>query len=441
MRFAPFALVLLAGCSLETTFRSTLAKGSGHVLLPPGLTVLDAELTLPDGAHDVEISGTETTVLQAAKDFRGRAIFVSKSSTRIRFRDFTIHGERESLEQRAGLPGYDVPFRKFTGANGILIDGGSDVSISNVKFREVVGFPILVSGSKGVRIARVRVEDSGSRNTAGRNNTTGGILLEEGTSDFQVVDSEFRNIRGNGVWTHSLYTSPRNSDGLIAGNHFTVIGRDAIQVGHATRVKVERNTGERIGYPESEVDVENKAIPVAIDTAGNTDQSVYSGNNFKDVNGKCIDLDGFHHGEVTGNVCSNLRNFGIVMNNTNPDMQPDGVTIAGNTIDGAMYGGIFVIGSGNKILRNRLMNLNTAKCDDCYYVASEPDMLRSGIYLGRGAERPAVARGNVVEGNEISGYRMRTRCVGMAPGVARGENRVEGNRCSDDGQANRLPHQ
>jgi len=432
MRFAALALVLLAGCSsTETTLRSKLAKGSSQVLLPPGVTIVHAEMTLPELASDVEISGTPTTVLQAAKDFRGRAIFASRSGVRIRFRDFAIHGERASLEQRAGLPDYNTPFHKFTRANGILIEGGSDVSISNVKFREVAGFPILVSASKGVRIARVRVEDSGSRNAAGRNNTTGGILLEEGTNDFQVVDSEFRNVRGNGVWTHSLYTSPRNSAGLIAGNHFTVIARDAIQVGHATRVKVERNSGERIGYPESEVDVENQAIPVAIDTAGDTDQSVYSGNTFKDINGKCIDLDGFHHGEVIGNVCSNLRNFGIVMNNTNPDMQSDGITISGNTIDGAMYGGIFVIGSGNKILRNRLLNLNTAKCDNCFYVASEPDMLRSGIYIGRGAERPAIARGNVIEGNEISGYRMRARCVGIAPGVAKAENRVGRNRCED----------
>ena len=312
-----------------------------------------------------------------------------------------------------------------------LIEGSSDVAISAVHFRQIAGFPILVNASKTVRIERVIVEESGSRNPAGRNNTTGGILLEEGTTDFQVTDSEFRNIRGNGVWTHSLYTSPRNADGLIARNRFTSIGRDAIQVGHATRIRVERNTGERIGYPESDVDVENKAVPVAIDTAGNTDQSVYSGNRFSDINGKCIDLDGFHHGQVTGNVCTNLKNFGIVMNNTNPDMKPDAVTISDNTIDGAAYGGIFVIGSDNQILRNKLLNLNQAKCETCFYVTTEPDMLRSGIYLGRGAERPAVARGNLIEDNEITGFHMKTHCVGIAPGVSSAANRVDRNRCAD----------
>jgi hypothetical protein len=214
---------------------------------------------------------------------------------------------------------------------------------------------------------------------------------------------------------------------VIAANRFRSIGRDAIQVGHATRVRVEHNTGERIGYPESGVD----AIPVAIDTAGNTDQSVYAGNEFRDVNGKCIDLDGFHHGTVAGNRCFNLQNFGIVMNNTNPDMQSEDVTIAENTVDGAKYGGIFVIGWGNRILRNRLLNLNTAKCESCFYRADEPDMLRSGIYLGRGAERPAVARDNLIDGNEISGFHMRIHCVGIAPGVSRASNRLARNRCSD----------
>ena len=110
---------------------------------------------------------------------------------------------------------------------------------------------------------------------------------------------------------------------------------------------MERNIGEWLSRIRGRW--ENKAIPVAIDTAGNTDRSVYSNNRFTGINGKCIDLDGFHHGEVTGNVCVNQRNFGIVMNNTNPDMQSEGITIADNTIDGGLYGGIFVIGTGNKL--------------------------------------------------------------------------------------------
>jgi hypothetical protein len=411
--------VLLSGCasSPESAIRKALQAGS--VRLPSGVTEIHAELALPDGARDVEIIGSGS-ILRAAGDFRGRAIFTSKSGARIRFRDFTIDGNREAIEQRTGLPDFSTPFGRFTVNNGILIEGSADAAISGVSFKQIAGFAILVSGSKHVRIERARIEDSGSRNAAGRNNTTGGILLEEGTVDFQVRDCDLKNVRGNGIWTHSLYTSPRNAKGLIAGNRFVSVGRDAIQVGHATLMKVEGNVGERIGYPESDVDVENKAIPVAIDTAGNTDRSVYSGNLFTGINGKCIDLDGFHHGEVTRNGCVNQRNFGIVMNNTNPDMQSEGITIADNTIDGGLYGGIFVIGTDNKVLRNTLRNLNTSH-------SVTPELLRSGIYLGARAERPSVARGNWIEGNVISGFEI--KCIAADPGVSLAENRVERNQC------------
>src|SRR5262249_35575784 len=167
----------------------------------------------------VEISGKDT-ILRAASDFRGRAILSCKSGSHIRFRDLTIDGNRGAIEQRAGLPDSSTPFRRFTTNNGILIEGGANIAVSGVSFRNVAGFPILVRGSKQARIERILIEDSGSRNGAGRNNTTGGILLEEGTSDFQVRDCKLKNVRGNGVWTHSLYTSPRNTYGLIAGNRF-----------------------------------------------------------------------------------------------------------------------------------------------------------------------------------------------------------------------------
>ncbi len=299
-----------------------------------------------------------------------------------------------------------------------------------MRFREIAGFAVLVSRSRQVAIDGVRVADSGSRNPAGRNDTTGGILLEEGTSDFRVTRCELRNIRGNGVWTHSLYTSPRNARGVFAENRFDGIGRDALQVGHATEVRVEGNSGTRIGFPEETVDVEGRAIPVGVDTAGNVDRSVYARNQFSGVNGKCIDLDGFHDGEVSRNICTDVAGYGIVMNNTNPDMQSRNVRIEDNLLDGVKYGGIFVIGENNVIRRNRLLNLNTAHCG-CYYTAGEPDMFRSGIYLGKGAERPAPARGNRIEENEITGYEMDRHCIGIAPGISPDWNSVRGNRCRE----------
>lgn len=413
-RLAALCILPLASCGS----RDLVVPATGIFKLPGGIVEAHREVALPSGAHDLEISGDGTTI-RAAKDFRGRAIFTTKAGSRIRFRDFTIDGNRDALEQRQGLPSSGTPFRAFTANNGILIEGGGEIAVSGVNFRQVAGFSILVSGSKRVRIERLHIEESGSRNAAGKNNTTGGILIEEGSSDFQVIECGLKNIRGNGIWTHSLYTSPRNSDGLIARNLFYGIARDAIQVGHATRIKVQYNSGSRIGFPESLVD----AIPAAIDTAGNVDRSVYLGNTFSEINGKCIDLDGFHDGEVTENKCVNQTNFGIVMNNTNPDMQSKGVTIERNFIDGGQYGGIFAIGGPNRILQNRLRRLNLSHSGD--------GLLRSGIYLGRGAERPAVAIGNVIEANEVSGFGMAKDCIGADPAVAVGANTIGRNWCRD----------
>src|ERR1700680_3269457 len=180
MKFAVFSVLLFAGCTTDNApFHS--------IRLPAGIAEVHTEWPVPEGVHDLEVIGSGS-ILRAAADFHGRAIFAVKAGTRIQFRDFTIDGNRGALEQRVGLPGSDTAFRRFTVNNGILIEGSTDVKISNVNFRQVPGIAIVVSGLKQVRIERVRIEERGSRNAAGRNNTTGGILLEEGTSDFQVVD-------------------------------------------------------------------------------------------------------------------------------------------------------------------------------------------------------------------------------------------------------------
>ncbi len=403
----------------------TLPPRGRFLQLAPGTVEVHTEMVLEDGA---EVRGAASgSVLRAAADFHGRALIVVRGN-RVLLHDFTVDGNRATLETRMGLPGYDMPFARFTPDNGVLAEGVGQLTIQNVSFREIAGFAVLVSRSRYVAIDGVRVSLSGSRNAAGRNNTTGGILLEEGTSDFRVTHCELRDIRGNGIWTHSLYTSPRNARGVLAENRFDTIGRDALQAGHATEVRVEGNSGTHIGYPGEAVDVEGRAIPVGVDTAGNVDRSVYTRNQFFGINGKCVDLDGFHDGEVSRNVCVDIAGYGIVMNNTNPDMASRNVRIEGNLLDGVKYGGIFVIGESNAIRRNRLLNLNTAHCG-CDYTAGEPDMFRSGIYLGRGAERPAAARGNLVEENEITGYQMDRHCIGNAPSISPGWNTVRGNRC------------
>jgi len=428
---ASLALLILAGCA---------APQYREVRLPAGVMEIREPLVV-DANTEVRGSPQGSTILMA-DTFRGPAAVMVRGSG-VRLRDFAILGNRAHLEVRAGLPPYDRSFANFTEANGILADSRSDVAITNVQFRDMAGLAILVSHSRKVAIERVTVEDSGSRNPLGFNNATGGILLEEGTADFRVVNCKFRNIRGNGVWTHSLYTSPRNARGVIARNLFDSVGRDAIQVGHATEMRVEDNEATRIGFPTGMVDTPERAIPVGLDTAGNVDNTLYLRNRFSEINGKCMDLDGLHDSEIRGNLCVNgmppeaypLGNFSIVMNNTNPDMRTKNIRIVDNTLDSPVFGGIYVIGTANVIARNRLWNMNTAHCNEniahygCNYAAADPEILETGIYLGRGAERPAPARGNVVSGNWITGWGMRIHCVESAPDIPKGSNTVRDNRC------------
>ncbi len=408
--------------------------------LPAGEMIVHSPLVI-DGNTEVRGAPGGTT-LRAAADFKGRAIIAVQGSG-VRLRDFSIDGNREALEVHNSLPAYNQSFAKFTGRNGIFAGDVSALSLDNIKLKNIVGFAVLISNSHGITINRLDVSESGSRNPAGRNNATGGILLEEGTTDFRITNCSLHDIRGNGIWTHSLYTSPRNARGLIALNRLANIGRDAIQVGHAREIRVEENTGLSIGFPEDDVDIEGRAIPVAIDTAGNVEASSYARNRFQEINGKCIDLDGFHDGDVRENECVNraepqlyrFGNYGIVMNNSNPDMQSRNIRVEDNVIDKPLFGGIFVIGTGHHIARNRLVNLNTAHCNEeaakfgCYYAPGEPDMLSSGIYLGKGAERPATAHDNIIEDNEITGYQMNARCVVSAPGIDPNANTIRRNTC------------
>jgi hypothetical protein len=442
------AAVLLAGCgSSEARLRKTLAaQTTGIIRLPRGEVEISSELTLAPGAHDLEIVGNETR-LKAADNFKGRAILVLENVERIHLHYLEIDGNRQKLAKPLEMAPPENAFRVWYPDNGLLVNNVAGLQIERLGLSNIVNFPILVSQSSKVRVWGSTVENSGSRNARGRNNLSGGILLEEGTKDFEVRETTFRNILGNGLWTHSNFRAPRQQDGVFASNKFDTIGRDAIQVGHATRVRVDGNTGVNIGYPVDIVDVENLGTPVAIDTAGNVDNSIYARNAFKEINGQCIDLDGFHDGFVEENVCTNNQGaiaypYGgtaIVMNNTHPDTHSTNIEIRGNVVEGSKFGGLFLMGSRNRILNNIFLGLNLARCPETTYSSGcvykkeeEPGLLTSGIYLSPVGSRLEDTAGNIVRGNRIAGYKMKTRCIGFAPGVSRPANIIEGNTCSDD---------
>jgi len=428
------AALLLAGCgSSEARLRKTLAtQTTGVIRLPRGEVEISSELTLAPGAHDLEIVGNETR-LKAADNFKGRAILVLENVERIHLHYLEIDGNRQKLAKPLEMAPPENVFRVWYPDNGLLVNSVSGLQIERLHLSDIVNFPILVSQSSKVRVWGSTVENSGSRNARGRNNLSGGILFEEGSSTFEVTASTFHGILGNALWTHSLFRAPRQQDGSFTSNSFDTIGRDAIQVGHATRVRVQGNTGVNIGFPVDAVDIENQGVPIGIDTAGNVDRSEYIGNTFDEIDGQCIDLDGFHDGSVRDNRCTNRKtaadypfgSFAMAMNNTHPDTHSSNIEISGNVVEGSKFGGLFVMGSGNRVLDNVFLGLNLARGD-------EPEILTSGVYLGRGVARLEETTGNVIRGNRIMGYKMKARCIVFGPGVSRTANTVENNTCSDD---------
>jgi parallel beta-helix repeat protein len=428
------AALLLAGCgSSEARLRKTLAtQTTGIIRLPRGEVEISSELTLAPGAHDLEIVGNETR-LKAAANFKGRAILVFENVERIHLHYLEIDGNRQKLAKPLEMAPPENAFRVWYPDNGLLVNNVEGLQIERLHLSDIVNFPILISQSSKVRVWGSTVENSGSRNARGRNNLSGGILFEEGSSNFEVTASTFHGILGNALWTHSLFRAPRQQDGSFTLNSFDTIGRDAIQVGHATRVHVQGNTGVNIGFPVDAVDIENQGIPIGIDTAGNVDRSEYIGNTFDEIDGQCIDLDGFHDGSVRDNRCTNRKtaadypfgSFAMAMNNTHPDTHSSNIEISGNVIKGSKFGGLFLMGSGNRVLDNLFLGLNMAHGD-------EPEILTSGVFLSRGLARLEDTTGNVIRGNRISGYKMKTRCIVFGPGVSRAANTIEGNTCADE---------
>ena len=365
----------------------------------------------------------------------GRAVLDIRNETRVRIRNVTIDGGRDRLQRRFPIAENGTPFIDYYPLHAIAIDRSTDVLIENVRIRKAVNLAIVVARSANVRIRNVVVEDSGSLDFRGRNNTTGGILIEEGTVDFEIRDCRLERIRGNAIWTHSYTTSPRNARGAIVNNEIRTVGRDAIQVGHATAIVVAHNLVREVGYPAAIVDVENEGYPVGIDTAGNVDASSYRDNRLFEVNGKCFDLDGFHDGNVSCNLCVNTReraayphaNLAVLFNDSHPESESRNIVLDGNTFDGMIYGAAFIYGHGHRIENNRFVNVNRAGFD------GDPAYLRAGFYFAAGLLRPNPPRNIILRRNTVEGYRMKERCLLFADEALRAGVRASDNHCRDTG--------
>jgi hypothetical protein len=395
------ATSVLAQQSPESALRRALLAKTGTVVLPGGIVEITREIVLPADAHDLSVQGAETTI-KAAAGFRGRALIVIPAGKNLKIANLSLDGNRGAFPQPVSPAPPAAVLSRVVAGNGILAEDVTGLEISQVNATGIPGFPIVVNAGHHIRIHDVEITESGTLDADGHNNGSGGILFEEGVTDFEILHALIGKVRGNGIWIRSA-TDPGAVPGVatagrIAECEFAILGRAAIELNHATGITIENNIAHMIGFPGDEVLTGGTALPAAIATTGGADHasvknSAIRNNDFGQLAGRCLSLDGFSDGEVAGNQCS----------------------------DG-LFNAFLIRGTGNRITGNHLSGLNNARRD-------QPESLRAGIYLATGAS------GNTVEANDIAGYGMAQHCVG-GPGAA--ANKVAKNLCSDGSSVARL---
>ncbi len=388
------ALPLLSQQTPEAQLRAALQTKTGAITLPTGVIEISREITLPADAHDLNITAANTTI-KASAAFRGRALLVLPAGKNIAIHDLSLDGNRAAFPEPLGAPPPTAMLSRVVANNGIIAEGMQGLEITALKATQVAGFPILITGGHNIHIRDAVITDSGTLDPAGHNNGSGGVVLEEGVTDFEIVHALIGKIRGNGIWIRSTTSgaTATAARGVISDSEFTILARAAIELSHATAITIENNTGHMIGFPGEEAVASGAVLPTAISASGSVDHVAIRNNSFDEIAGRCLTLEGFNDGEVTGNTCAE-----------------------------DLFNGFVIRGTGNHITANHLTGLNHAHRD-------QPESLRAGIYLAVGAS------GNTLDGNDIAGYGMALHCVG---GPAVDANKIAKNLCSDGASVARL---
>ncbi len=435
----------MTGCGRtpQEKFLLALSEGKGTVPLPGGVLELERPIVLGPTSIGLTIQGKPGDVMRAKKGVELRAFFICRECKKFTLTGFTIEGDADMRARPAEAPPADTELRQYFSGNAIVIEGGQGVVVKNMKIKDLSGFAVLTSFDKNTTVEGNEITDSGTRNGKGYNTGAGGVAFTEGSDGFVVRDNTFKRIFGNGVWIHSLARTDRSQNGLIEANRFENISHDVVLISRGYKITVRKNFAKMIGIPADSVNADLR-LPAAIGTEGKVDSSVIVDNQFEEVNGRCFDLDGFHDSEVARNSCRNRGQatdypnggFGLMLDNTSTEIHSQQVSIHDNVIEGMRQGGIYVIGSGHRIVNNKLLRLNLLGCSaatrdlPCLPNADEPLIARSGIYLGLRGARPDPSDSVLVEQNEITGSGMGSgNCVTYAPQVQAASNTVRANDC------------
>jgi ubiquinone/menaquinone biosynthesis C-methylase UbiE len=291
--------LLCAADTPEAQLRKALETKTGAVTLPAGEIMLAREILLPADAHDLEIHGSGTTI-KAAEGFRGRALIVLQGGRNIRIHDLVLDGNRDAVGRMLTLPPAGTMYSRVLPGNGIVAESVTGLEIYAVKAGHIATFAVLVNSGHNVKLHDIEVSDSGGFNPQRRNNGTGGLALEEGTSDFEIRHCRFGGLRGTGITLRAV------ERGHVIDNEFAVVAHDGIRVSESKTVTIENNSIRQVGFPAEEVD----------------------------ARAACITFDHVTTGEIRGNTCAET-----------------------------LLGAIALNGTGNKVTGNHLTALNIAHRD------------------------------------------------------------------------------
>ncbi|HKD07707.1 MAG TPA: right-handed parallel beta-helix repeat-containing protein [Bryobacteraceae bacterium] len=284
----------------------------------------------------------------------------------------------------------------FRGRALISIPAGRNVKIHDLTLdgnREVVGH-IAELPPAGTAMSRfVAANGIVAENVTGlevgpikATNIAGFAILVSGSHQIRIHHAE---VTGSGGWNSKRRNSGAggvaieegSSDFQIDGCLFGVIRGSAITILASSKGKILENEFRALAR---DAIVVRQGTGIAI-TRNHADQIGVPLEEVDSPGALCMRLERFDDGEISGNACAET-----------------------------LMGAVSVSGSRNVIRGNHFTGLNNAHSD------------AAGIFLGQGSKDITV------EANELSGSGMSLHCIGAAPQVAPGANKILKNDCSDE---------
>lgn len=390
---------------------STIAGQGGGILYVPAGTYRINSIFLPAGNTPISIVGQgSSTILMRLNNLAVGQGLIDVSGSFVTLSNLTIDGnvlvsaglqysadfstvmgpndpmapvltENTSvwLHGPAGHFNMDRVTVQHTGGYAVLVDCFTqsifDVNITNCYFMN--NRPHLFGTTPGLLIYG---SWTGGIYVNGDGRTAGSAICKA----IQVTTCHFHRNTGNCIWSHVWGLNQLHQAFQFQDNEFLDCGLDGIEPGGVTGVVVTGNLFRRIGYICT--DDTSQGIPrwlagaqaTALDSSGLVINANYCDNNFLDINGGALDLDGHGQSAVVGNV---VRVAAV----GDPEYVEDQIAICGPTNTGAEGYGVNIGDTNNTSLG--ASNITIAG--------------NTFINLSAGAIRMYGTRDSLVEGNNI----------------------------------------